>query len=90
MTVELPPTSSETRVITEKESRVKDLQERVGRLHRDLTDGAEPQKEDTQRTIDRFTGDLRKLRLEIELLQSNLRELAKSNEPAANSGVANP
>ena len=79
LTLELPPTAEETqRLIKVREDQAGDLQKRLDQLNHDLSDGEELQRAITQQHIETVTNDLRKLQLEIKVLQAHLDGLPKA------------
>jgi hypothetical protein len=79
LTVDLPPAAEETqRLIKSKQERIKELKDRLDLLNQGLADAPENQKAANQKQIEEFTGDSKKLQLEVKVLQDHLQSLAKT------------
>lgn len=94
LTIDLPPAAAETqRLIKSKQERIKELQDRLDLLNQGLPDAPENQKAANQRQIEEFTGDSKKLQLEVKILQDHLQSLAKtapSEPPSAPPAPPSP
>jgi hypothetical protein len=94
LTIDLPLAAEETqRLIKSKQERIKELKDRLELLNQGLPDAPENQTAANQRQIEEFTGDSKKLQLEVKILQDHLQSLAKtapSKPPAAPPAPPSP
>ena len=91
LTIDLPPTAEETqRLIKTKQERIKELKDHLDLLNQGLPDAPENQKAANQRQIEEFTGDSKKLQLEVKVLEDHLQSLAKTAPSAPPSAVPAP
>jgi hypothetical protein len=89
LTVELPSTSEGTEgLIKIKEEQAKDLQVRLDLLNHDLPEAAK--KAPIQQQIEAVSHDLRKIQLEIKVLQSHLESFPKAATGESVSAPATP
>lgn len=85
----LPSTAEETqRLIETKQAQIKDLQDGMDRLNKDLPDTLPDRQPEMQKQIETFKGYLQKAQLEVSILQDHLQDLAKT--PAGGTLSAPP
>jgi len=94
LTLNLPSTSEETqRMIKAKQDQIRDLQDGMDRLNKDLPDAPPDRKPEMQKEIETFKGYLQKAQLELSILQDHLQDLAKtqpSETPSAPPAPSSP
>ena len=94
LTLDLPSTTEETqRLIETKQAQIRDLQDGMDRLNKDLPDAPPDRKPEIQKEIETFKGYLQKAELELGLLQDHLQSLAKtppSETPSAPPAQSSP
>ena len=94
LTLNLPSTSEETqRMIKAKQDQIRDLQDGMDRLNKDLPDAPPDRKPEIQKEIETFKGYLQKAQLELSILQDHLQDLAKtqpSETPSAPPAPSSP
>jgi len=91
LTIDLPPAAEETeRLIKAKQERIKELKDRLDVLNQGLPDVPENQKAANQRQIEEFTGEAKKLQLEVKILQDHLQTLSKAAPGEPTSAVPAP
>lgn len=95
LTMELPSTAEETRrSITAKQDRVKDLQDGIDRLNKDLPDAPPDKRPETEKQIGLMNGYLRKAQVELKVLQAHLQDFAGTKgggePPSAPEAPKNP
>jgi hypothetical protein len=94
LTLDLPSTSEETqRLIKAKQDQIKDFQDAMDRLNKDLPDAPPDRKPEIQKEIETFSGYLQKAQLELSLFQDHLQDLAKtppSETPSAPPAPSSP
>jgi hypothetical protein len=86
LTLELPSTAEETqRLINTRQDQIKDFQDAIDRLKKDLPDALPDKKPETEKQIELLNGYLQKAQLELKALQDHLQDLAKTktSEPTS-------
>ncbi|HJX96879.1 MAG TPA: hypothetical protein VJ324_14740, partial [Candidatus Acidoferrum sp.] len=79
VTLDLPSTSEETqRLIKAKQDQIRDFQDAIDRLNKDLPDALQDRKPEIQKEIETFKGYLQKAQLELSVLQDHFQDLAKT------------
>jgi hypothetical protein len=90
----LPSTAEETqRLIETKQDQIKDFQDGMDRLNKDLPDAPPDRKPEIQKQIETLKGYLQKAQLEVSLLRDHLQDLAKtlpSETPPAPPAPSSP
>jgi hypothetical protein len=86
LTLELPSTAEETqRLINTRQDQIKDMEDGIDRLNKDLPEALPDKKPETEKQIELLNGYLQKAQLELKALQDHLQDLAKTkpSEPAS-------
>jgi DNA repair exonuclease SbcCD ATPase subunit len=79
LTLSLPSTSEETqRLIRAKQDQIRDAQDGMDRLNKDLPDAPPNREPEMQQQIETFKDYLQKAQLELKVLQDHLQNLAKT------------
>ena len=90
----LPSTAEETqRLIETKQDQIKDFQDGMDRLNKDLPDAPPDRKPEIQKQIETLKGYLQKAQLEVSILRDHLQDLAKtlpSETPPAPPAPSSP
>ena len=80
-------------MIKAKQDQIRDLQDGMDRLNKDLPDAPPDRKPEMQKEIETFKGYLQKAQLELSILQDHLQDLAKtqpSETPSAPPAPSSP
>jgi hypothetical protein len=91
LTLNLPSTSEETqRLIRGKQDQIRDFQDAMDRLSKDLPDASPERKPEIRKEIETFKGYVQKAQLELKVLQDHLQNLPKTAPSESPSAPSSP